>query len=240
MTSGVPAFGTFLIWNYRKVLEIASISGPSQSRDTIDLTSHDSPDKFREFVAGPIAGGEISLEGNLIVGDALGQIAFHTDMQGGTKRNCFIVLPMAVGAALSFAALAKGFEGSYPFDEKIGLSGSLQVTGKPTLLTVQSAGMSGLTGIEQNEEAALVITPAIAVGTYAYACTVNTASTWVKLTVVAAAHTVYTQGVLEATGVQSGEIALGAAGTTTDILIIVYETGEAPRLYTLTVTRAAE
>lgn len=239
MSSGVPAFGTFLIWNYRKVLELASLAGPSQSRDTIELTSHDSPDKFREFVAGVIAGGEITLEGNLVVGDTPGQIAFHTDMQGGTKRNCFIVLPMAVGGALMFAALATGFEGSYPYDDKIGLSGSLQVTGKPTLLTVQSDGISNMVGIEQELGAALVITPAIAAGTYAYVCTVDTASTWVKLTVTAAAHTVYVQGVLEDTGVQTAEIALGAAGSKTDILIIVYEANEAPRLYTLTVTRPA-
>lgn len=238
MTSGVAALRTFLIWNYSKVLEILSISGPSQSRDTIELTSHDSPDKFREFVAGPISGGEVSIEGNLIVGDTLGQIALHTDMQDGTKRDCFIVLPMGVGAALSFEALAKGFESSYPNDGKIGLSGSLQVTGKPTLLTVQSAGMSALAGIEENgPDDALVITPVRAVGTYEYECTVNTNSTHVELTVTAVAHTVYINGELEATGVESGEIALGDAGTTTKILIIVYEANEAPRLYTLSVIR---
>jgi len=237
MTSGVSGFETFLIWNYDKVLEILNISGPSQSRDVVDVTSHDSASGFREFVAGVISGGEISLEGNLIVGDTLGQIAFHTDVQGGTKRSCFIVMPMAVGAALSFEALAKGFESAFPFDSKIDLSGSLQVTGKPTLLTTQCAGMSGLTGIESTAATALTITPAIAVGTYAYACTVNTASTWVKLTATAAAHIVYIQGVLEATGVQSAEVALGAAGTTTDVLIIVYKAAESPRLYTLTVTR---
>lgn len=235
---GVGAFGTFLIWNYHKVLEILNISGPSQSRDTIDVTSHDSVDKFREFIVGPIAGGEVSVEGNLVVGDANGQIKFHTDMQAGTKRSCFIVLPMVVGAALSFEAFAKGFEGSYPFDDKIGLSGSLQVTGKPTLLTVQSDGMTGLTGIElTGPNTPLVITPAVAVGTYEYVCTVNTASTWVKLTVTATGHTIYVQGVSQTSGVQGGEIALGAAGTDTKILIIAYQANEAPRLYTLTVTR---
>lgn len=240
MTSGVSAYGTFLIWNYHKVLEVTSLSGPSQSRDTIDLTSHDSPDDFKEYVAGIIDGGEITVEGNFIKGDALGQINFHTDMQAGTKRSCFIVMPMAVGGAWSFEAIASGFESTYPFDEKIGVSGTLKITGKPTLLTVQSAGMTGLTGIEQELEAALEITPAIAVGTYAYVCAVDAASAWVKLTPVAGDHTIYVQGVTVVSGEQSGEIALGAAGTTTDILIIVYEANEAPRLYTLTVTRAAE
>lgn len=240
MTSGVSAYGTFLIWNYHKVLEVISLSGPSQSRDTIDLTSHDSPDDFKEYVAGIIDGGEITVEGNFIKGDALGQINFHTDMQAGTKRSCFIVMPMAVGGAWSFEAIASGFESTYPFDEKIGVSGTLKITGKPTLLTTQSAGMTGLTGHEWTAEEGdvLVITPDIAVDTYAYVASVAAATTHVKITPVAAAHTIYAQGELLAG--ESDKIALSAAGTTTDILIIVYETGEAPRLYTLTVTRAAE
>lgn len=238
MTSGVAAFGTFLIWNYNKVLEITNISGPSQSRDTIDLTSHDSPNAFKEYVAGLIDGGEISIEGHFIKGDALGQIKFHTDMQGGTKRSCFIVMPMGVGGAWSFEAIATGFESTFPHDSGIGVSGSLKITGKPTLLTTQSAGMSALAGIEETgPDDSLVITPTVAEGTYAYVCTVDTASTHVELTVTAVAHTVYIQGVSEATGVESAEIALGDTGTVTNILIIVYETDEAPRLYTLAVTR---
>jgi len=240
VSAAVAAFGTFLIWNYHKILELTGISGPSQSMDTIDVTSHDSDDAFREYLGGPLTGGEVSIEGNLVTGDTNGQIAFHTDLQAKNKRDCFIVLPMAVGAALSFSAFAKGFEGSFPFEDKVGVSGSLQVTGKPTLLTTQATGMSGLTGIEENgPNTPLEITPAIAVGTYAYTCTVNTASDWVKLTVTAAGHTIYAQGTAQTSGEQGGEIALGAAGTDTVILILVYEASTAPRLYTLTVTRPA-
>lgn len=245
MTSGVSGKTSCLIWNYRKVLELLSIGGPSQSRDMVELTSHDSTDQFKEFVPGPIAGGEVSLEGNLIVGDAAGQIAFHTDIQGGTKRNAFIVMPMAVGGALFFAAYATGFGTDYPFDSKIAVSGSLVVTGKPLLLVDQSAGMSDLTGKETNDVGdALVITPAIAVGTYAYACAVGSGIAAVVLTATAGAHIVYIQGALEATGVETDPIALGAAGTTTDILIIVHEgtaaiPTKAPRLYILSVARAA-
>ena len=231
------AKSTVLIWNYHKVLELASISGPSQSRDMIDVTSHDSASGFREFIAGIIGAGEVSLDGNLIVGDANGQVAFHTDVQGGTQRNAFIVMPMSVGAALSFAALAKGFEASFPFDNKLGVSGSLQVTGKTTLLTTQSTGISALAGIEETDTTALSINEAIAAGTYEYTCTVDTASNWVKLTVTAVSHSLWIAGESETSGVQTGEIALGAAGTDTDILIIAQEAGESPRLYKLTVTR---
>lgn len=238
MTSAVSAKGTVLIWNYLKVLEQANLQGLSQARDTIDVTSHDSADGYREYVAGLGDGGELSLDGNFITSDSNGQIALHTDMQAGTVRACFLLLPMSVGQALSFNAIAKGFEPSFPHDGKMGLSGSLKVSGKPTLLTTQTTGISGLTGIEENGGAALVINETPAAGTYEYTCSVNAASDWVKLTVTAASHTIYIQGTSVASGVQSGEIALGASGTDTAVWILAYETSKSPRLYKLTVTRA--
>lgn len=237
MTSAVAAKGTVLIWNYNKLLEITNITGLSQARDTIDVTSHDSADSYREYIAGLADGGEVSLEGNFIPGDANGQIALHTDMQIGEKREAFILLPMSVGMAMSFNAFAKGFEPSFPSDGKMGISGSLKVSGKPVLLTTQSTGISNLTGIEQTSGTALAISPSVAADTYEYSCTVNTASTWVKLTVTAADHTIYVAGDPETSGVQSGEITLGGAGTDTDIYILAYEANESPRLYKLTVTR---
>lgn len=248
MTSGVSGFSSTLIWNYRKVLEVSSISGPSQTREMIDLTSHDSANAFREFVPGPIAGGELTLEASLIVGDTHGQIAFHTDMQGGTKRNCFLVMPMAVGGALFFAAYATGFGGEYPFDSKIGVSGTLRVSGKPLLLPTQATGLTTpfLSGIKDGGTGSgdpLTITPTVAADAYALACTVHTTNTGVKLTATCAGGTVYIQGDAETSGAQTDAITLGAAGTTTDIIIIVYDTASpidtAPRIYILTVTRPA-
>jgi len=128
---------------------------------------------------------------------------------------------------------------NYPHEDKLGFSASMKITGKPTLLTSGSTGISAMVGIEENEEAALSILPEIAADTYAYTCTVNTASTWVKLTVTATDHSLWIDGSSESSGVQTDEIALGAAGTDTKILIIVQETGKTPRLYTLTVTRPA-
>lgn len=238
-SSGIAGFSTILVWNYLRILEMASVSGPSQTRDVIDVTSHDSPDKFREFLAGPAAGGDVSIEGNLIVEDELGQMAFYTDLQGGTKRTAWIVMPMAVGASLLFDAIPISFSPSAPHEDKISVSAALRITGKPTLYVAQSAGISALTGIEETGAAALVITPSPAAGVYAYACTVNTASTWVKLTVTAATHTIKVQGVTQTSGVQGDEITLNAAGEETEVFIFVYEAAKSPRLYVLTVTRPA-
>lgn len=240
MSDAVAGFGTQLIWNYRRVLELNNISGPSGSMDTIEVTHHESPDAYKEYIPGLLSGGEVSVEGNLLVGDENGQVAFHTDIQSRIARTAWIVPDMAVGAAWTFEALAKGFTPSYAHDDKIGVSGSLEVEGKPTYLSSQSTGITGLTGIEENGPGdALVITPAIAAGTYEYACTVDTTSTWVKLTVTAATHTIYVQGSSATSGVQTGEIALGAAGEDTEVFIMVYQADKSPRLYVLTVTRPA-
>ncbi|MFA5374127.1 MAG: phage tail tube protein [Candidatus Omnitrophota bacterium] len=238
-TAAKSAKSTVLVWNYRKILELTNISGPAQSRDMIEVTNHDSANGFKEYIAGLIDGGEITMEGNFVAGDAAGQIAFNTDLQAGTSRVVWIVMPMSVGAALSLSGIGSGFEQSFPHDNKIGVGGSLKVTGKPTLYVTQSTGISDMTGIEENGGAALSINEVIAAGTYEYTCTVNTASEWVKLTVTAGSHTIYIQGTSVDSGVQSGEIALGAAGTDTEIFIMVYESAKAPRLYRLTVTRPA-
>lgn len=236
---GVSAFGTVLLWNYCKVVELSNISGPNQSAATIDVTSHDSDDGYDEFVAGIRSGGEVSLEGNLISSDTNGQIAFHTDIQGGTKRTAYIVLPMAIGQAMTFSAMAKGFSCSYPYNDKLSLSGSVQISGKPTLLTTQSTGISALSGIEETDTTALSLNEAVAAGTYSYTCSVDTSSSWVKLTVTAASHSIYVNGTSQTTAEQGGEVALGAAGTTTNITIVVFESSKSPRIYNLAVTRAA-
>ena len=154
---------------------------------------------------------------------------------------------MAVGGSLFFAAFAKGFETSFPYEDKIGVSGSLAVTGKPLLLVTQATGISDLTGHLYDaavEGAALSITPAIAAGTYAYACAADVDSDGVKLIVTCAGQTPYVQGIEEETTVETpAVIPLGAAGTVTTIFILCYTIATppstSPRLYRLLVTRAA-
>lgn len=103
--------------------------------DPIDLTSHDSVSAFREFAAGLRDGGEISFEGNFIKGNAAGQIAAHTDFQSGQARAWIIKHP-GWGAGvpqMSGNGFLTAFSLDYPYDSKISVSGTIKVTGKPTL-----------------------------------------------------------------------------------------------------------
>jgi len=134
-SAGISAFGSLLNWDTVDLAEITNISGPSESMDTIDVTSHDSDSGFKEFVAGLHNGGDITIEGNFIKGDTTGQIAMHTDFQATTVKAWIIKLPGWAGGVPQIAGngFIIAFSWDFPFDGKISFSVTIKVTGKPTL-----------------------------------------------------------------------------------------------------------
>ena len=242
VTSAVAGFGTLIQWNTVNLAEISAISGPSMKVDTIDVTHYASPDKFREYVVGLIDGGEVTIEGNFITGDTLGQVAFTTDFYALTKREVIITGPTAAAFTLTFDALITAFEPDYAMDGRLGFTATLKVSSKPVLAITASGDLTTLTGIEENAGAALTFLPAFAAAKKTYNVSVNTASTWVKFTptLAGATITIYdgttTQSV--ASGAQSGTCTLGAALSITTMLLTVKETGKVGNTYTVHVYRA--
>jgi predicted secreted protein len=51
---------------FATVAEVLDISGPTMTRETIDVSSHDSAGGYREFIAGWRDGGEVSVTANWI------------------------------------------------------------------------------------------------------------------------------------------------------------------------------
>jgi len=129
--AGRSAYGTYLTISGSTVAGLTGISGPSVSADTIDVTAHDSADAYREFVAGLIDGGEISFEGNLISA-AAGNVVMNA-INARTTTACTIVFPGAGTPTWTFVGIPTAFETDGPHDGKIGISGSIKVTGKPSL-----------------------------------------------------------------------------------------------------------
>ena len=62
------AFGTRLRFvdpadsSINRIYHVADISGPEVSASTVDVTTHDSPDQFAEFVAGSAEAGEVTFD----------------------------------------------------------------------------------------------------------------------------------------------------------------------------------
>ena len=123
--------------------DLTNISGPTMSAEEIDVSSHDSTGYFREFVAGFLDGGEVSLEGNLTVGGGADDLV--DAFADRVSRNFAVVFPATGTSAAStytylghwlrwtFAGTVTGVETAAPYDDKAGFSASIRVSGQPVL-----------------------------------------------------------------------------------------------------------
>jgi len=233
---GTSAFGTKLKRLGVAIAEIDTVDGVKLKADTIETTNHDSADGYKEFIQGIKEGGDVSIGGNFIPGDTNGQAALLTDFNNGTIQDFTITFPDATGTAWAFSAIVTGFETGAKYNDKITFSATVKITGKPTLTTSVSAGLT--TPFFVISESA-VVTPAKAQGTTTYVATVLAGVTSVTVTPTASAGVITVNGNTVATGVESSAITLGAAGSVTTITITVTETNKSAKTYTVYLSRAA-
>lgn len=132
------AKGTTFNINSKAVGELTSIGAPSMSADTIDVTTLDSVDGFRDFIAGLKDGGEVPLSG-LFDGENEGQQELLTAFYAGTKSPCTIVFPTAIGYTWTFNAVVTAIGGDAELENAVSFEATLKVSGKPTLAAT-SAG----------------------------------------------------------------------------------------------------
>ena len=135
VTTVVPAGGTGCTINIvtlgHQIAELLNISGPNQKVNLLDVSNMDSPNGYNEFIAGMGEGGEVSFEGNYL-NDA-SQAQALTDFQAKTVRNFAVVVPLATPATWSFSGFFSALDQSSKFDDKLGFSGTIKISGKPTL-----------------------------------------------------------------------------------------------------------
>lgn len=131
--AGIDAFGTQ--WKmhdgastYVTIEEVTNVGVLSIDVDTIDVSSHDSPSQWREFLGGMKDGGELSMEINY-------DPALHGSIMTaiGATRNHKIILPDAGAAEVSFAAVVSGFSAGAPYDDKLSGTVTLKVSGAVTV-----------------------------------------------------------------------------------------------------------
>ncbi|MDX3235651.1 phage tail tube protein [Streptomyces sp. ME03-5709C] len=135
--AGIDGFGTQLKRGdgggpeaFTAIANATGISGPGLSRETIDVTAHDSPDQWMEFVGGLKDGGEVSLDVNY---DPSEHDALVADFDDEEPRNYQLVFPDPDETTWTFAAILTGFEPDAPYDDKLSASLTFKVSGKPTL-----------------------------------------------------------------------------------------------------------
>ena len=135
MSNAKSSFGTVLsIGNggtaeiFIPIGEVGNIKGPTLALATEDVTNHDSPDAFEEFIGTTANGGEVSFPVNLVAADA-GQLACEQALIDKTIKNFTIEFPDGTGKA--FAALVTKFDRGGPVKGKLSADITLKVTGKP-------------------------------------------------------------------------------------------------------------
>lgn len=135
---GKDAFGTQLKRDsngagaFVAIANVGDIEGPGRAREAIEVTTHDSPDKYREFVKGLKDGGEVTLTINFDPGETSHQ-ALDADFEEDELRAYQIVaLPGEPDEmTCEFNALITDLSDSYPVEDKMEREVTIKISGKP-------------------------------------------------------------------------------------------------------------
>ena len=129
-----PASGSPVV--YTTVAEIKTIQFSGGKLDLEDVTNMDSPGAFREQVPTLLSGGDLSLSGNYVSGDA-GRAAFNTAYLARTLVSCKVVLPLApaqttTGDSFTFEGYISENNVDLQFDKVSSFSAKVTITGPLT------------------------------------------------------------------------------------------------------------
>ncbi len=135
MTQSISAFGTLLQLRtdgspvlFVSVAEVMNHS-LSRSRDTEEVTHHESTGQWKEFIA-LSHGAELTIEMNFLPANTQ-HLALQTIQDAGTLATFRLVRPdeNATTETLTFTAFVTQFNTNHPASAKLGASMTLQITG---------------------------------------------------------------------------------------------------------------
>jgi len=138
--AGQDAFGTQLkrdttgSGSYSTIANVSDLSGPSRQRDAIEVTAHDSPDQYREFVKGLKDGGEVTATLNYDPGQST-----HSDLDSDFEEKDLrsyqiVILPGDDNEhTWTFNALITDLGDSFPVDDRMERDVTFKISGKPIL-----------------------------------------------------------------------------------------------------------
>ena len=123
---------------YEVIANVTNIGGPDRSRETIDVTSHDSTDGWMEFIGGLKDGGEISLDINYDPAETTHDL--DDDFDDATPRGYqIVILPDTIDEhTWTISGIMTGLGDEFPYDDKMGRTMTIKVSGKPTLAATGS------------------------------------------------------------------------------------------------------
>lgn len=120
--------------NFVTIASVEDLSAPSRSRNMIDVSAHDSPDKYREFVKGMKDGGEVTATINYRPGENSHQ-ALDADFEEDELRDYqIVILPGDPDEhTWEFTAGISDISDEFPLDDKMAREVTFKISGRPTL-----------------------------------------------------------------------------------------------------------
>jgi predicted secreted protein len=110
--------------------EVRSITGPSMSAETIDVTSHDTPGGFRDKIQGLKDWGTLSFEMLWAPSHAKHQQLFD-DYISGAVRHYSLTYPTVPPKTMTFSGWVGNNPTVSPFDGALGKTVELNIMGSP-------------------------------------------------------------------------------------------------------------
>ncbi len=120
---------------FTTIAEVMDISGPGLQQGTVEVTTHSSTNRYREFLATLKDGGEVSFDINYLPANGThdpttGLLKKYED---GTIANYQLIFPDTAATQWDFSGIVTGFEPSEPVDGALTASVTLKISGSPTL-----------------------------------------------------------------------------------------------------------
>lgn len=116
---------------FTTVPEVRKITGPAVDFDLLDVTSHDSPSVFREFIPGLSDGDMIRAAVNWRPSNTVHK-NIRIDAYAATKRNFKIVFPDSSDNNVVCVTYIKNFAPTADIGVEMKADLSLKITGAPT------------------------------------------------------------------------------------------------------------
>jgi predicted secreted protein len=142
MSNAFSGVGTkFRRWSgtqWVAIAEVKSISGPTMSREMIDVTNLDSTGGYREFIPSFRDGGTVTLSMNFTFA---GYQALKADFQSDTLVNYEILLLDNTNAySVEFSGYVQDLPINVTFDDAVTTDVTIKVTGEVTLDSTSGSG----------------------------------------------------------------------------------------------------
>lgn len=117
---------------YTPIAEVNSISGPSISRETIDVTSLDSTNGWREFIPSFRTGGTVNLNMNYTQETYR---LLYDDFMNDTEQMYEVMFPDSFGSKFRFTGFVMELPVEVSVGDKITNTVSIQITGEPSYIS---------------------------------------------------------------------------------------------------------